>query len=136
MTSLVLHLARSDFVVLTIGAFFPTAHFGVVPRCGNTRMRYENDRTGVTTSFGLRFWALALSVGLFRLMAEYDVDLVLGLLASAQSNEINLCVADEPGWFLLSFKDSVVYELRTFEDPKRFCCYASCGSCALLRQVV
>lgn len=50
-------------------------------------------------------------------MEVYDV--VLCLLPLACAYEISLDVAKEPGWFALNFKDSILYDLMTFDDPGR-----------------
>lgn len=89
----------SKCVVLTIGAFFLTVRFGVVPRHAIARMRYESTCIVVIGPMGLRCWTLAPIVGPFRLMDEYDVDPVLDLLTSARAIEIDFGIADEPCWF-------------------------------------
>lgn len=53
-------------------------------------------------------------------MEEYDVDVVLGLLSLVPATEISFRVAGEPSWFQLSFEDSIVYDLKVFDDPGRF----------------
>lgn len=63
---------------------------------------------------------LALSVGNFGLMEVCEVDQVLALLALVSSNEIDFGIAEESSWFSLTFEDSLVYDLRAFENQKRF----------------
>lgn len=67
-----------DFVVLATGAFFRTVLHGVLQRYGSAGMRYESGFIRGIGSLDLRCRKLMLSVGLFRLIEEYDVDLVLG----------------------------------------------------------
>lgn len=63
-------------------------------------------------------WTLALSVGLFRLKKNYDVDLVLGLLTQPPAMVIAFGFADEPSSFLFNIEDSIVHDLRDFKDPR------------------
>lgn len=53
-------------------------------------------------------------------MEEYDTDPVLGPITIARANEINFSVAGRQSWFLFSFGDSVVYDLRALEDMRGF----------------
>lgn len=94
-----------------MGAFFRTNLFSVQLRYGNAMLRYESGCLGMTSSLGLRCWTLALCAGLFRLMEEYNVHPVLGLLVLARSNEINFGFTDEPDLILSNFEDSIVYGL-------------------------
>lgn len=107
MKSQVRRFAMLEFVVLTIGAFFWTVCYGFVKRYGSARMRYESDRTDVIGPLGSRCWTLALSVGLFQLMEEYDADPVMGLLAIERANEIDFGAVKERGWFLFNFEDGI-----------------------------
>lgn len=68
----------------------------------------------VVAPLGLRCWTLELSVGIFRLVEEYGVDQILGLLALARANDIVFSEAGERGWFPFKFEDSIVYDLRAF----------------------
>lgn len=61
-------------------SFFRAVFFGALPKNGSARVRYAIDRIRVIGPLVSRFWTLVLSVGLFCLMKEYDVDSVLGLL--------------------------------------------------------
>lgn len=94
--SRVSRLAILKFVVLTISAPFRTVRIVVVPGYSTARIRDETDCIGVFGLLDSRFWTLALSVGIFRLMEEYDVDSVLDLLALSRGNEIEFGVVDEP----------------------------------------
>lgn len=88
-------------VALKIETFFRAVCDDVVSRYGSTKMRYESDHTGKRGSFIFRWWTLSLSLRLFQLVDEHDVDLELCYLASARANAIDFVVAEEPGW--LSF---------------------------------
>lgn len=52
LTSQGRRLAMLELVVLTVGAFFRTARFGVVPSYGSVTMHYESALIGLTGSFG------------------------------------------------------------------------------------
>lgn len=119
LTSSVHRLAILEFVVLKIGAFFRAVRYAVVTRYGNVRMRHMSDRMGAIGSLGSFCWTLILSVGLFSLMEEYDVDLVLGGLALVRASEIDFGVAEKPVWFPFNSEDGIVYDPRTFKDPGR-----------------
>lgn len=82
-------------------------------------MRYESDLIGVIGRLDSCCWTLAQSTGKFGLMDEYDMDPKLRLLALALANMIDFGVPEEPDWFLINLEDSIVYDLRTFEDPGR-----------------
>lgn len=71
----------------------------------------------------------------FWLMEEYDVVLVVDLLALGRAIEIDFGIADDPGRFSIFFKYSIVYYLRVFEDRALFT-HAFCCSCWLSRRMV
>lgn len=50
----------------------------------------------------------------------YDVDPVLCLLALACGDEIGFGVAEKQGWLTFNFENSIVYDLKTFDNPGRF----------------
>lgn len=108
-----------DFVALTISAFSRIACSVIVPGFGSARIRYESDRIGVIGLLGVCCWTLAQRVELFRLIIEYDVDQVLGLLEIARANKINFGIVEESHWFLFNFEDSLLYYSKAFENPKR-----------------
>lgn len=89
----------------------------MVPQYGCARTWYESDRIGRILPFGSNCWTMALSVKLSGLMQKNDVDPGLGLLARGRANEIDFSVADEPGWFLFNFDDSISYDLWACADP-------------------
>lgn len=72
-----------ELVFLTVGAISWTVRFDFVPRYCGARMHYGSDCMGMIGPLGLCSWRLALSVGLFRGMEDYDVNPALGLLALA-----------------------------------------------------
>lgn len=67
-------------------------------------------------SVGFHCRTLALSIGCFLLMEEYDDDPFFALLSLARVNEIDYGITGEPGWIPFSFEDSIVYNLSNFED--------------------
>lgn len=91
-----MRLTMLEFVLLTIGAFFETVCDAVVPRYARARMRYKGDPIDVNGLSGFGCWTLAVSVELFWMMEEFDVDPIPGLLGLARSNGIDLDGAEGP----------------------------------------
>lgn len=111
--------AMLKFLVLSIGAFFRTFCCGVLPRNGSKGIRYEKYCEGVIGLSGSCCWTLVVSAGLFQLIAEYDADAILGLLAVARAIMIYIGVAEERSRFPINFEDSILYDLSVLEDPGR-----------------
>lgn len=79
----------------TNGAFQRTVFYGVAPRNGRARTRYESDCTCVIGLLGLRFWTLALIAGIFWLVEEYDIVPVLTLFSYERGTEIKFSVVEK-----------------------------------------
>lgn len=59
-----------------------------------------------------------MSAGKFRLVEEYDVDLVLCILACSRANGIDFIVASEPFWSHFCYENSSVFALKAFMDSR------------------
>lgn len=112
LTNRVRRLTVLEILVLMIGAFFGIVSNGLVRTYAVGRMLYKSDHIGVHGLLGSRCSTLVLSVELFLLMAECDFNPELGVLALLRAIEINFSVEDQPGYFLSSYNDSIVYNLR------------------------
>lgn len=73
------YLAILESMILTIDAFFLTVFLGVEPRFETARMLCEKDRVDMTGSLGVLCCTLPLSVGLFQLLGENNLDLEFGV---------------------------------------------------------
>lgn len=116
LTSRVLCLKMLKIVVFTIGEFFRTNFNGSAPKYGRASTLHESDHLGVIDLLGLRYWTLALSVGLFQLLEKYYVDAELDQDAPARASEIEFGAAENLGWFPFDFEDSILYDVRAFKD--------------------
>lgn len=86
-------LASLKCAVLTMGAFCWTDRFGIVQQYSRARTRYENDRIGDIDPLGSRYLTLGLSVGLFWLIKEDEVDPMFRLCALSRAYGIDFDLA-------------------------------------------
>lgn len=91
----------------------------VWPKYSRAKIRYKGGQVDVTVAFGLRFWTLALSMGLFELMHKYNFDPIPGQLALARAVEIDFNEKVSPSWVSSSFEDCIVYDGRKLGNTER-----------------
>lgn len=75
-------------------------------------MWYESYRIGTTGPTGLLCCTLSFSVGLFRLIKECDVDLLLEILTLVCADKILVKIADASCSFPFNYEDSIESDQR------------------------
>lgn len=114
-------MERLKFVVLTDRVSFSFEQFAssCCEKHASARMHLSEDLRGVTGLLCHLVWTLILSIELFWLMNEYEMIPVLALGILLRVNQINFHVVNKPGWFLSSFRDSIMYDGKILKLTRR-----------------